>query len=142
MCVSCNQSISYGDIQDLKTGCFIKQNPARGAGFLFEVAWFRFVSPIRCIFPGFSLLGLYSLWQGIHGIRLPSSYKVASPEVVVDDRSWLAISPGYAYIAVCLYPVACEPDVVIVNEFPLTLVHFPDSFFDFIGQHFYLAHTR
>ena len=35
MCVSCNQSISYGDIQDLKTGCFIKQNPARKAGFLF-----------------------------------------------------------------------------------------------------------
>ena len=41
MCVSCNQSISYGDIQDLKTGCFIKQNPARGAGFLFVVVLFN-----------------------------------------------------------------------------------------------------
>ena len=42
MCVSCNQSISCGDIQDLKTGCFIKQNPARAAGFLFVVVSFRF----------------------------------------------------------------------------------------------------
>ena len=30
------------DIQDLKTGCFIKQNPARAAGFLFVVVSFRF----------------------------------------------------------------------------------------------------